>query len=78
MRERVPPNLDAVAAVTSVHADQLLAHVKRMDKLDRRLDGLDIQVAVWRGQLRLLAAIAGISGGVVGGAVAAGASALAG
>lgn len=64
------PSLDAMAAVVGHHADKLADHAEQLAELDKRADVVDLQLAVWKGQLRLLAAIAGLVGGGVGGLVA--------
>lgn len=64
--------------LVGVHAERLAEHTTKIEALDKRVDTLDLQVAVWKGQLRMLAAIAGLVGGGVGGLVAAAAGSLAG
>ncbi len=63
---RVPTNIDGLAAIVGTHADKLADHGEQLDKLDERADVVDLQLAVWKGQLRTLAAIAGVVGGIVG------------
>ncbi len=66
-----PPSLDVLASIVGTHAQTLADHGDKLATLDDRADLVDLQLAVWKGQLRLLAGIAGLVGGGVGGLVSA-------
>lgn len=64
-------SVDALAAAVGHHADRIAENRAAIAALDERADLVDVQLAVWKGQLRMLAAIAGLVGGSVGGLVSA-------
>lgn len=64
------PSVEVLAAILGQQASTLNEHGEKLALLVDRANVVDMQLAVWKGQLRLLAAIAGLVGGGVGGVVA--------
>ena len=63
---RVNASLDSLATLAGVHAQQLADVRSDVDDLDDRMNTVSQQIAVWRGQLRLVAILAGSVAGIVG------------